>query len=283
MKLRILMLGTLLGLWNLPASAQVNITMSYDRESFLLYESIPVKVDIANVGDQLITLDNNAEGFSPWISFLIFQADGSKVRTEQPISVPPLSIAPGEKGSVMVDLTPAYSIRATGQYQVQTVVTVPGRKPFITDSRVFFIGKGDLIWKEEKQESGTRRIYSLIKFLGRNSDGIYTDLYVRVEEPSTNTVFGTQRLGRFTAFTSPVTQFDASNGLHIVHTVSGQNYRYSAISAEGVLIGQEDRQIAGQRPSLVQTEEGGVRFIGGTPLQEKKVRPKLSQDQQGLM
>jgi hypothetical protein len=259
--------------------SQINMSMSLDRETYLLYEAIPVKVGLTNIGDQPIVLNNSFEGVSNWISFTILRSDGSKVRSEKDIQIQPLSLPVGESRTVIVDIIPVYALRETGQYTLQTVITIPGMKPFVTESRAFFIGKGDKFWSQERMENGAKRSYSLIKFLGKTESSIYA----RVEEPGTNTVYATQRLGRFTDFTSPVVKFDTTGALHIVHTVSGQTYRYSVIDVDGVLLKQEDRLIAGERPSLVSTENGGIKFIGGTAQQEKKVRPKLSEGQQGLM
>ncbi len=279
MKSRITILLMVLSLFSVKGWAQITMTMSFDRETYLLYESIPVKVDITNIGDQSITFQNNAEGFSDWVRFTIYRADGSKVSSEKGTELPPLTLPVGETHSVIIDITPAYSLRETGQYTIQTVITVPGKKPFITGSRIFYIGKGDTIWSEQRVESGSKRVYSLIKFLSQRE----SFLYARVEEPSTNIVYATQRLGRYTAFTDPVVRFDSAGGLHVVHTLSGQTYRYSAMDSDGGLTSQEDRMIQGERPSLVNNGSGGIRFIGGTSMQEKKIRPKLSEGQQGLM
>lgn len=279
MKLRITILLMVLSLFMAQGWSQITMTMSFDRESYLLYEAIPVKVDITNIGDQPITLNNTPEGVSDWIQFTIFRANGSKVSAEREIELPPLSLPVGETRSVYVDITPAYALRETGQYTIQTVVKLPGKKPFITGSRVIYVGKGDTIWTEQRQEAGAKRVYSLIKFLNQQE----SFLYVRVEEPASNIVYGTQRLGRFTAFTNPVVKFDNAGGLHVVHTLSGQTYRYSVTDMDGALVKQEDRMMQGERPSLVDNGSGGIKFIGGTVMQEKKVRPKLSEGQQGLM
>lgn len=266
-------------LFTLKAEAQIAISMSLEKETYLLYESFPVKVNIQNTGDQLINLENTADNVSKWISFLIYRADGSKVRAEKSISIKPIAIEPGASTAVLVDITPIYALRDSGQYTIQAVISVPGSKPFITDGLVISIGNGDAVWKEERLESGTKKVYSLIKFLGRNQ----VDLYVRVEEPSTNTIYSTQKLGRFTDFTKPIAKLDSAGSLHVVHTLSGQTYRYSIISADGSLVKQEDRQIEGARPELVAVGNGGIRFVGGTIFEEKKLRPKLSETQKGSL
>jgi hypothetical protein len=279
MNLRLVFCAILLTFFALSGQAQVNLTMSFEREGYLLYESIPIKITINNVGDQEVVLKNNAENVSEWISFNIFRADGTKVRTDNPISASPLSIPASEVQSLLVDLTPAYALRETGQYTIQAILSIPGRKPFITDARVFNIGKGDQIWSDERLESGSKRVYSLVKFLSQED----SHLYARVEEPANNMILSTQRLGRFTAFTNPVVKIDGSGFFHVVHTVSGQNYRYSLLDQSGGLLKQEDRLIQGSRPALVDKADGTVQFVGGTMIEEKKTRPKLSEGQQGLM
>ncbi|MDZ4788824.1 MAG: hypothetical protein SH807_07785 [Blastochloris sp.] len=279
MKNYLALVSALLFLVAAESQAQVNLKMSMERETYLLYESFPVRVDIENVGDQQISLKNNADNSSDWISFLIYRADGTKVRSEKAISISPVTIEPGAKTSVLVDLTPVYALRDTGQYKIKAVLSVPGLKPFVTDALVISIGKGESIWSETRMESGIKRVATLIKFLSRNE----TTLYARIEEPSTNTIYTTQKLGRFTDFTKPVAKMDATGSLHVVHTLSGQTYRYSVVSAEGTLTKQEDRLIEGARPQLIATSEGGLNFFGGTVAEGKKERAKLSQGQQGGM
>lgn len=259
------------------AQAQIRVTLAAERSTFLLYEPMVVSLQLANTSSERIIL-NSASGDRPWLSFLVRSVDGRKARSEQPLSLDPLILEPGQSRLLSVDLTPLYAIRETGQYTVQASVQPPGRQAFLTDGLVLSVGKGDTIWTQSYVDGGTQRVVSLIRFMDRKD----VALYLRVEEPQENLVYSTARLGKFVAFTKPQVELDAERGIHIVHPVGARLYRYTRANAEGTVLQQEDRESGATLPMLEARPGGRVEFVGGVEQKPQRERPRLSELQQGL-
>ena len=261
----------------ISAPAQIRVTLATERSTYLLYEPMVVTVEIANISNDSILL-NSGPNDRPWLSFLVRSVDGRKVRTEQPLTLDPITLRPGQSRLLSVDLTPLYAVRETGQYTVQASVQPPGRQAYLTDALALNVGRGDTLWSQTYVDAGTKRIVSLIRFMDRKD--VY--LYLRVEEPQENLVYTTTRLGKFIAYTSPQIQLDASRTIHVVHPVGARLYRYTRATPEGVILSQEDRESAGSQPSLVSRPGGTVEFVGGIEQKQRTERPRLSEAQQGI-
>jgi hypothetical protein len=270
----LLCLGVLL--WPVLGQAQLTVVLSAEKSSFLLFEPMVLSVKVTNVSDTEIALDNQGE--RPWLSFLIQAADRRKVRAESALKVEPFLLGPGKSRIVSIDITPHYAIRDSGQYSVQAVVEVPGRRSFLTDALTLNIGKGEVIWTKSYLDAGTQRVISLVRFIDMRD----SSLYLRVEEPKENLVFSTLKLGRLISFTNPEVKLDTSRNIHILHPVGARLYRYTQTDANGQMINQEDREVGPEPLALRPRQDGRVEFVGGKKLAQDTQRPKLSDLQQGL-
>lgn len=277
MAIRIFLLAMILGLSGQGLWAQLAVRLASERSTYLLYEPMVVTVEISNTSTEPVLLNSGAQD-RPWLSFLIRTVDGRKVRTEQPLRLDPVTLAPGQRQLLSVDLTPLYAIRETGQYTVQAAVQPPGKQGYLTDALALGVGKGDTIWTRTYVDGGVKRVVSLVRFMDRRE----VTLYLRVEEPNENLVYATTRLGRMVAFTSPQVEMDAEWGIHIVHPVGARTYRYTRATAEGRVLAQEDRESGATPPTLAQRPGGRIEFVGGIENKQPTERPKLSELQQGI-
>ncbi|MDD5261640.1 MAG: hypothetical protein PHD76_07290 [Methylacidiphilales bacterium] len=275
----ILLAGLLLTATNSALFAQLQIKLSQDRTVYLLYEPMEFTVSLTNTTDESIVLSRDPGSDEDWLNFMIFTVNKEKIHSENTLTVPASTIPPGETLKVPINVTPYFAIRSTGSYTVQAVVNIPGRRPLLTSELYFSVGKGDVVWKKELYNEGTKRVYSLIRFLENND----SNLYLRVEDPDINTVYTTIRLGKLTAYADPVVEFDKDQNIHIVHTVGAKTSRYTMANSKGKILKQEDRTVGDTKPTLAKAADGTVQLVGGIIPQEKKVRPKLSEGQQGLM
>jgi hypothetical protein len=257
--------------------AQLRVALGAERSTFLLYEPMIVTVQITNTSGERILLNSGAQD-RPWLSFLVRSMDGRKARTEQPLTLEPVTLGPGQSTLLSVDLTPIYAIRQTGQYTVQASIQPPGGRAYLTDALVLTVGKGDTIWSKDYVEDGTKRVISLIRFIDRRD----VALYLRVEEPEENLVYCTTRLGKMISFTSPQAELDGTRGIHIVHPIGPRLYRYTHASPEGQILRQEDRESGATAPSLAVRPDGVVQFVGGIEQKQRTERPRLSELQQGI-
>jgi len=259
------------------SQAQIRVALAAERSTFLLYEPMVITVQLANSSGERIVL-NSGPSDRPWLSFLVRSVDGRKIRSEQPLSLDPVILEPGQSRLLSVDLTPLYAIRETGQYTVQASVQPPGRQAYLTDGLAISVGKGETLWTKSYVDGGSKRVVSLIRFMDRKD----VSLYLRVEEPQENLVYSTVRLGKFVAFTSPQVELDAQRGIHIVHPVGARLYRYTRANAEGSVIQQEDRESGTSQPALAARPGGQVEFVGGVEQKQQTERPRLSELQQGI-
>jgi len=257
---------------------QLTLGIKADRETYLLFEPILFTVNLTNTSVSPVALNDHPVTGRPWLTFQIFRADGTKVQATGQFSVPPQVLRPGESTSMEVNITPLYAIRDTGPYTIRGVVTMAGRKSFQTGQLRFIVGKGDESWSEERTINGNKRRYALIRFLGKDT----SSLYLRVEEPESNLVYVTQKLGSLAGYTRPQVLFDSRERIHVLHISSGQMHRYSRLGPDGRLLYQEDREGLGTTPRLVNNNGGMVQLVGGLNTRDQPKRRRLSEDQQGL-
>jgi hypothetical protein len=63
--------------------AQLRVQLLGERSTFLLYEPIVYNLVLANEGGTEVVLRDSADGLRPWLSFLIFNSAGEKIRRVQ--------------------------------------------------------------------------------------------------------------------------------------------------------------------------------------------------------
>ena len=268
----------ILGVTLTTAQAQLSLSLESSRSTFLLYEPMEFDVRIQNMTGSPIALQDHPVTKRSWLSFQIFDSSGEKIASTGNATIPPQVLKPGEAKSLRINSTPMYRIRSTGQYDIRANVSIAGGKSFVTGSLRFNVGKGEVTWVQDRNVNGVQRTYSLIRFLDQHR----SSLYLRVEEVDQNLVYSTIRLGEVVGFTKPEIMFDSDGKVHLLHVSTSTLHRYSRLTKDGALEYQEDRQVAGAVPTLVQTSDGGVQLAGGFNVRQQVKRRKLSEDQMGL-
>lgn len=275
---RLLLIAFILGTFT--GHAQLRVQLAGERSTFLLYEPIIYNVILTNDGASEMVLRDEAGGLRTWLEFMIFDAEGKKVRPVPGKGMPEVVLPPGETKTFAVNITPLYSLRNTGQYDVKVSVRAPGGENRVTSSLRFYIGKGQEIWSEIRTVDGVERKFSLLRFI--DEDSLY--MYARVAEPEQRLVYGTRRLGPIVGFTEPRCQFDAQGNWHILHISESRVHRHSKLNPSGQLLNSADyRQWQDFAPEFVSDGAGGLNVAKAIGLdQGKQERPKLSADQSGL-
>lgn len=267
-----------LGFWlcsSALAAAQIEISLSAERNVYLLYEPLIVTVEIKNVsGTDLIF--TSPEGGDSWLDFLISKADKTKVREDRPLVVPTRRLADGETAKLPVNLTPYFLLRDSGQYTVSAVVRLPGRGTLQTDPLILNLGRGEVVWKKIRPVAGTERHYSVIRFL----QGSRTTVYARVEEPAENLVYSTVYLGFLDPFTQVRAELEDAGRLHVLHPVSPRQFQHTVLNGDGMVLETQEYFSTDRSPTLLRNPDGGVVVVGGAPAVRRPVeREKLSAGQ----
>jgi hypothetical protein len=214
---------------SLCANGQLAVQLSMQRDTFLLYESIPVTVSIRNFSGRSIKLGDQ-EG-RPWLDFVISDGNGRLMgAVGKPRVDEILTIATGQTATRTVDLLPLYELRERGTYQVQAVASRDGMKVASQGVR-FTIERGRELWSETAglppgdAQDENYRTYSL----QIRRDKHYDMMYVCVEDRAHSVIYGAVPLGVYVALDQPKIQIDKNGHLHTLFRSGPQSFHYAHI------------------------------------------------------
>lgn len=253
------------GLW-----AQLDLRLETPKTSYLQYASVPVNVKMKNLGAGNLELADRPDG--PWLELVVQSADGLVLKPDRPLSLPSLTLLPGETRVLPLDLAPHFLVRETGAYRVRASVRVPAGETLLTEPLPFMVGKGETVWSQPRGDGRERRIFSLVKYYEDPNVG----LYLQVEVPEKNQVFPSRRLGPYLPLGKPWAEFDAKNHLHLLYATGPGQFRLTVVNQDGNPLREENRREAGETLKLRKGPDGLVDVIGGTVILPSHLREKLS-------
>lgn len=257
------------------APAQIAVSAQTERSNFLLYERVDLVVTVANAGESDLVLDNN-EGH-PWLSFLVSKRDRLPVRQERQGTFKPVTLKVGETKTLRINLTPLFSFREEGEYNAAAVIDLPGAGQIISESVPFTVLRGRSVWSQTRPVDGTQRVYSLIRFAPKPD---LTNLYLRVEEPSENTVLANLSLGEVVAYIDPEVFFDPQGNIHVMQPIAMSTYLYTRADPSGKILHQGIfKTFQTIPPRLAKMEDGNVIVVGGLEENPEVPRETLSNGQ----
>jgi hypothetical protein len=257
------------------ASAQIQVSVQTARTDFLLYERVDLLVTLANAGESDLVLDNE-EGH-PWLSFLVSKHNRLPVRPEREGAFKPVTLKVGETKTLRVNLTPLFSFREEGNYTAAAVIDLPGEGQIISDSVPFEVLPGHTVWSETRPVDGSERDYSLVRFSPKPD---LTMLYLRVEDPSENTVFANLALGEVVAYIDPEVFFDPQGNIHVMQPIAMGAYLYSRADPDGKIVHQGIfKTFQTIPPRLTKLDDGNIIVLGGLEENPNTPREKLSDGQ----
>ena len=256
-------------------TAQIQVTAQTERSDFLLYERVDLLVTVANAGENDLVLDNE-EGH-PWLSFLVSKHNRLPVRQEREGTFKPISLKVGESKTLRINLTPLFSFREEGDYNAAAVIDLPGQGQIISDSVPFVVLRGREVWSQTRPVDGTERVYSLLRFSPQPDR---TMLYLRVEDPSENTVLANLALGEVVAYIDPEVFFDPQGNLHVMQPVAMGTYLYTRTDPSGKILHQGIfKTYQTIPPRLTKMDDGNVAVVGGLEDNPDDQRETLSEGQ----
>jgi hypothetical protein len=261
--------------------AQVQVSAQTSRSGFLLYERVDLLVSVTNIGNNDLQLSND-EG-RPWLGFMVggesMQHVFLPVHSERESLFAPLTLKMGETKTLRVNLTPLFAFRQEGNYRASAVVDLPGEGQIISDPVAFSIQRGRALVTRVRTVDTLERDYSLIRF---SPTADRTDLYLRVDAPSENTVYANVGLGELVSANDPLMDFDPQGNVHVLQCTALGTYLYTRADAEGKVLDQRIfKSIPWQpRPRLQKLPDGNVVVDGGMQ-QDSSPRERLSDVQRG--
>lgn len=255
---------------NGPVWGQLDLRLETPKSSYLQFAPIPLTIQLKNLGGEELVLDN--EGGKPWLEMMVQSTDGLLLKADRPLMPPSLTLRPGEKRALPVDLAPHFLVREPGGYKVRAAASLPSGQSLLTDPLTFLVGKGEVIWSVPRGEGKERRVFSLLKFYEDPDVG----LYLRVEVPEQNLVYPSRRLGSYLPLGNPTAEFDAQGHLHLLYAVAPGQHRITVVNQDGTPLREENRQETLEKPRLRKSPDGLVDVEGGKVILPSHLREKLS-------
>ncbi len=201
--------------------ADVHVSLKLEHVEYLQYEKVTAFVTIYNDDDYKVVLDSSKTNRADELRFTIrYAMKKPAVRINRLPLVDYLELKPGEKKTLMIDLTRWYSLSKVGSYDVFVELEHGGR---VWSSKRMLIDVVDGI----ETTSVTRSIpgdpnrirkYSL-RYWNRNQKEY---LFLRAEEPQSEIVYGVFLLGGLIRVFKPVIDVDRKGNITVLHQ-SGRN------------------------------------------------------------
>jgi hypothetical protein len=250
------------------ASAQLRVQLDCGRDTFLLYEAIPLVLEIHNYTARTVELAGE-EG-KPWLSFVVTDENGDLIEpTSDAIPSESILIAAGETVARTVDLLPYYQLRHRGNFKAQAYISAKGvkavSKPFrfsVMHGRVLTsVTKGLPIRDGEPEQY---RTYSLLVRALQEGEL----LYALVRDDANQRAFELVALGKFLSTMKPEMEVDRDGDFHVLFQSAPRLYGYAHISTEGRLVERKVFSDYMSAPDL-SVRDGEVSVAGGEQIYPK--------------
>lgn len=261
------LLTTLLFLGVLAAArAQIEVGLDMKRNMFIRGEPIEATVIIRNLAGRDIILrdDDNTQ----WFGFEITKGSDTPVGPYQAnYRNDPLVILTGDTVRRGIDLLRLYPLNEYGTYKVRAAIWfAPTGKYLTSDWQRVDISEGRKLVSRTvgvpagKDGAGGFRKMSILSFQLPKE----MTLYARVEDEGTGAILGTYPLGRMIGGTTPGTEFDPSNTLHVFHLGAPGQYFLSKIGVNGEWLGQTAWNSSKGRAEVRRKADGRLVVVGAT-------------------
>jgi hypothetical protein len=251
--------------------AQISVQMKTDRDSFILFESIPAVVSIRNFSGRTIELANQGE--THWLNFLIADEAGATLSPVGDVIVTePVKVEPGHTQSISVNLVTHFDLRQRGVFTARAVVETEGVHAISPPTR-FTILNGREVWRQTVglplTEGETNQQYRTYTLLLRRSS--YDEvLYAGIQDEAHALVYGMIPLGNAIAMGNPTVKVDSVGHLHVMYRSGPRAISYDEIDPDAKIVKRLVYSDVMSVPQLVAQDDGVVTVQGG-----EQVYPRL--------
>ena len=248
----------------LSIHAQISVQITMERESLMLFEAIPVTVNVHNFSGR--TIDLADENQKSWLGFLVSDEGGSTISpVGRPLVFDPVKIAPGRTASVTANLLPAYDLRQRGTFVVRAVVDGDGVHALSAPIK-FTVTNGREVWKQTiglpvtaGQTNEDYRTYALLSRRSEHSE----ILYASIQDDPHNLVYGVIPLGETIETGEPSEMIDGGGHLHLLFRTGPRAQSYVEIDPNAKVVKRAIYSDILSVPQLVAGADGSVVVQGG--------------------
>jgi hypothetical protein len=247
--------------------AQISVEVVLNQEHFLIGESLPAAVRIANRSGQTLTLGDTPD----WLTFSVESREGGVVVKNSEVPVEgEFKLESGQVATRRVDLASHFSLNQIGRYSiVATVRLKQWNTEAITKPKPFDIIHGAKIWSQDfgvpETEVGKFNRPEVRRYALEQANYLRSELrlYLRLTDATGDRVLKVFPLGPMVSFGSPEHQIDKESQLHVLYQNGARSYSYAVISPDGDTLIRQTYDIASSRPRLQLNEQGQVVVAGG--------------------
>lgn len=252
----------------LSAHAQVKVELLLDQKQYLLKESLPVGVRVVNHSGRTLTFSG-----TNWLSFTVEDHDNFVVKQLQD-SPPPqkMSVETSYMATQWIDVGRTFDFSENTSYRLRARVHIDEwNENIFSDPIEFEIVKGTMLWE---QQIGIPRDPSqppeIRKYIVQQANYLKDlQLYVRVTDATEKVVYAVIRLAPMVQISQPEAQIDTLNRLHVLTQIGMRQFMHFCIDPDGHLVLRNTYRVAGRRPKLEVTQDGGVYVNGGSRMLRK--------------
>jgi hypothetical protein len=242
-------------LFSLPLFAQVEVVASLEFSTYLLYEGMPLRVQITNRGSEPLQVGGRTPD-----ALLRLRVNDTRnrviPRTETALLPEAWVIAPGATETRSFDLVQLFKLRAADSFRCLVDVELED-ETLSSKPLMFDISTGTL--HETIRRRRNDRVFTL---LGINRNG-RDELLLRVSSFNEDTHFATYFLERHLRFFPPQMLADDKGRIAIFHYESPQRGVLCRFEADGTPVGREFYRISPGSPAkLMPHPELGLAVAG---------------------
>jgi len=263
-------------IFSIVSYAQVDLSLSLSRKSYIQYENIICKITLKNNTAHPLVFGNNTN-LKGAIYFVIKNTAGKTWSTKEEKINPFNSdiIEPGETSLSTVSISSLLSLNDPNAYSIYAVFEYPQLKEqYRSNSVSFSIEKGSTVWQAEvgipsfndKKDIIEGRQYVLkTVYDGKNK------LFILLIE-STSHVYGVARLGYDIGIKKPECLIDRLSKLHILIQTSPSIFSYFIYNPDCSLEKKEVyKKSETSSPTLIKDEKtGNIIVVGGLKAENGK-------------
>lgn len=216
------------------AMGQMVVELQIPSSKVLRYEPVIATVTILNHSGRMVVFAPKTK--CARVQFNIEMGEGKLV---PPLSAAPLlsgvELMPGEKRTWEFNLARLYAIQSLGLYKVRTVVDMGGLAyasalTYLEVARGFELRR---LMAGVPDDPLASRTY-VLEYMQKDTSE--ENLYLRIEDKTTKTIYGMFNLGRIVRVRMPDLQVDESGNVHVLFQTLGASYIYSVFTPYGVAL-----------------------------------------------
>ncbi len=268
-------------LFGLHAEAQLSVSLTFERSSFLVDERAIATLKVTNLSGQELVLEETRDG-GAWCQIEVSAVQGaSPSKLTNTPTIVPVYINSGETIARSIDVNALYSLSNPGQYRVKARINYGENTQFITPPVYFTMEPGKTIWTmtvgvpQGREGSGNLRAFSVVSH--QRKEGVF--LFARLEDKDAGWRYPPYPLGRVLTAMEPQSQLDRDNNLYVFHATSDDSYVLSQLDVASGRFGQalyRSKTPRAGRPRLERQPDGRLVIAGGLRVSEEEIAAQKS-------